>query len=82
MIDEHPAYTEEDIPHLDELHDAVGLGTEWRNSDRRAELLGHTMVESPVGYECSICWACPCHSKEFLLKLCEGLQLKTRKKEH
>lgn len=38
----------------------------------------HNMVDSPVGYECSICWACTCHSIDFLLQPCKGLQLKTK----
>lgn len=71
-----PPYTVDDIPQLDELHKAVGLGSEWIASDRRAEMLGHSMVESPVGRECSICWACVCHSTDFLNKPCEGLKLK------
>lgn len=36
-----PPYTADDLDQLDALHEAAGVGTEWRTSDRRAE------IESP-----------------------------------
>lgn len=34
-----PPYTSEDVPQLDKLHYAVGIGEEWLNSEKREELL-------------------------------------------
>lgn len=33
-----PPYTAEDLPQLDTLHDAAGIGEPWRDSERRAEI--------------------------------------------
>jgi hypothetical protein len=34
-----PPYTPADVPRLDALHWLIGLGAEWMESDRRAEIL-------------------------------------------
>lgn len=73
-----PPFTADDIPQLDEVHQAIDLGEEWLDSVQRANMLGHNMKESPVGRECDICWACTCHSKDYLQKPCQGLQLKKK----
>lgn len=44
-----PPYTAEDLGQLDALHDAVGLGEDWRASERRGEVAeiwreGHTVL--------------------------------------
>lgn len=78
-----PPFTADDIPQLDALHEALGFdfGQLWLESDQRAKLLGHKMIDSLVGHECSICWACVCHGKEILQKPCPGLQLKKKEQE-
>lgn len=80
-----PPYTSDDIPQLDALHDAIGLGDIWRTSQKRYELFlgvhhSHDMIETPSGSDCGNCWGCTCHSVHILKEPCKGLDL-TREKD-